>query len=163
MNIPKRFPMFSRLSVALSVVAVAVVTCMAPPAQAQLTPNNRGQVTLLSTVAATNDVVTATSTAIDVPPNRPIVLFPEFRMMAAATGNVVWTVQLSADGTNYTTASGLTYTVAANGTNLVRGLWVLDPTEIGGALKVRISQFSNAANAAVLTNAAVVYSTAAPP
>lgn len=146
----------------LALVGALLIGCVAPSAVAQVTPTARGSFTLLATTAATNDVVTVTSTAIDVPRGRSLALFPEFRMMAAASGNVIWTVQLSADGTNYTTASGLTYTVAANGTNWVRGLWVLDPTEIGGAQKIRVSQMSNAANAAVLTNAAVVWSSAAP-
>lgn len=132
------------------------------PAAAQLTPTTRGSLTLLATTAATNDVVTVTSSAIDVPVGRPLALFPEFKMMAAATGNVVWTAQVSSDGTNYTTASGLTYTMAATGTTLARGLWVLDPTEIGGALKIRISTLNNAANAAVVTNAAVVWSRSGP-
>lgn len=137
---------------------IAAAVILAPLVSAQVYPTTYGTFTSVVTGLQTNDVVTVTSSAIDVPQGRGLALVPEFTMVSAATGNVVFTAQVSIDGTNYTTSSGLTHTVAANGTNVVRSLWLLDPTEVAAVRKLRISQISNAANAVRMTNLLVSWS-----
>lgn len=145
------------LGSALAVLALAMLIPV-QPAHAQITPTSTGSFTMAATGAATNGVATVTTDAIDVPQGRALALFPSFVMGGAATGNVVWTAQVSYDGTTYTTASGLTYTVAANGTNPVVGYWLLDPTELNACRKIRLSTVNNAANSATITNLACVWS-----
>jgi hypothetical protein len=93
-----------------------------------------------------------------VPQGRALALFPGFNLASAGTGNVVWTAQVSYDGTTYTTSAGLTHTVAATGTTPVVSYWLLDPTELNAVQKIRLSLVSNAANAVVLTNLTCVWS-----
>lgn len=132
-----------------------------PRLDAQVTPNNTGTLTSVTTGVASNDVVTVTSSAVDVPQGRALAFIPEFKLASAGTGNTVWTFQVSIDGTDWTTSSGLSHTVAANGTTTVRSYYLLDPTELAAVRKVRLSQISNAANAVVLTNILVKWSTQA--
>lgn len=133
-----------------------------PQADAQVAPVITGLFTGTPTGVATNGVATTNSAAIQIPHGRALAILPEFNLASAGTGNVVFTAQVSADGTNYTTASGLTYTIAATGTTTARGYWLLDPTELAAVQTIRLSAYSNAANAVVLTNIVVRYSYAAP-
>lgn len=155
-------PILKNLLAACGAAAlVAVALAILPLAQAQVAPNNTGTLTSVTTGLATNDVVTVTSSAVDVPQGRALAFIPEFKLANSGTGNVVWTFQVSIDGTDWTTSSGLSHTVAANGTTTVRSYYLLDPTELAAVRKVRLSQISNAANAVVLTNILVKWSTQA--
>ncbi len=151
----------NQLALIGAVILAAFAFLLLTTSQAQIVPNNTGTLTSVTTGVATNDVVTVTSSAVDVPQGRALAFIPEFKMGGAATGNTVWTFQVSIDGTDWTTSSGLSHTVAANGTTTVRSYYLLDPTELAAVRKVRLSQISNAANAAVLTNIVVKWSTAA--
>ena len=144
-------------------VAGAALFALAAPAFAQVSPTTTGTFSSVPTGAATNDVVTVTSSAVDVPQGRALALIPEFKLAGAGTGNVIFTAQVSIDGTNWTTSSGLTHTVAANGTTVVRSYWLLDPSKLAAVTKLRISALNNAANAQVLTNVLVNWSKATAP
>lgn len=144
-------------------VAGAALFALAAPAFAQVSPTSTGTLTSVPTGAATNDVVTVTSSAVDVPQGRALAFIPEFKLAGAGTGNVIFTAQVSIDGTNWTTSSGLTHTIAANGTTVVRSYWYLDPSKLGAVAKIRLAQISNAANAQVLTNVLVSWSKASAP
>lgn len=150
----------STLAILMAIFAVVLLAMLIPvqPAHAQISPTNTGSFTMAATGAATNGVATVTTDAIDVPQGRALALFPSFVMGGAATGNVVWTAQVSYDGTTYTTSSGLTHTVAATGTTPVVSYWLLDPTELNAVRKIRLSTVSNAANSATITNLACVWS-----
>lgn len=147
---------------ALGAGILALILC-ALPVTAQVQPTVYDTFSSVTTGLQTNDVVTVTSSALDVPQGRALAIVPEFNMVSSASGNVVFTAQVSIDGTNYTTSSGLTHTVAANGTTTVRSLWLLDPTELAAVRKIRISQISNAANAVRMTNIVISWSRSASP
>jgi hypothetical protein len=151
----------SKLLASCLILAVSILA-WSPQAEAQVTPIITGLFTGVPTTVATNGVASTNSSAILVPHGKALAILPEFALHSAGTGNVVFTAQVTADGTNYTTASGLTYTIAATGTTTARGLWLLDPTELAGVQSIRLSAYSNAANAVVLTNILVRYSYAAP-
>lgn len=138
--------------------AVLAICWFAVPSHAQVTAVTTGTLTSVDATVATNGVATITSSAVDVPQGRALAFVPEFKLASAGTGNVVFTFQVSIDGTDWTTSSGLTHTVAATGTTLVRSLYLLDPTELAAVKQIRLSQISNAANAVVLTNIVVKWS-----
>ncbi len=154
----KPFGILTLVFLALAAICIGIIP-RPPSAEAQVVQTDTGLFTGLPLTVATNGVTATNSSAIDVRPGKTLAILPEFRHASGSlTGNVIFTVQVTADGTNYTTASGLTYTVAANGTSTVRGYWLLDPTELNSVRKVRLSTYSNAANAAVLTNILVRWS-----
>lgn len=142
---------------ALVAMAMAVLT----PSVAQVSPTTTGTLTSVTTGVASNDVVTVTSSSVNVPQGRALAFVPEFKLASAGTGNVIFTFQVSIDGTDWTTSAGLTHTVAANGTTTVRSLYLLDPTELNAVRYVRLAGINNAANAVTLTNILVKYSTQA--
>lgn len=74
----------------------------------------------------------------------------------AAISNAVFHIQLSADGTNYSTTSPLTYTAALNGTNLVVGYTNYSGAQVGDAKFARLSKVvgDGGTNAIVVTNTA---------
>lgn len=157
-------PKTLRIPVCLAFVAIlALVAWISPPVDAQVTANTTGTLTSVDTGVATNGVATVTSSSVDVPHGRALAFVPEFKLAGAGTGNVVFTFQVTIDGTDWTTSSGLSHTVAANGTTTVRSLYLLDPTELAAVKAIRLSQISNAANAVVLTNIVVKWSKAAAP
>lgn len=151
-----------KFTLGLLACSALCLAAVVPRAGAQVTPVTTGLFTGTPATIATNGVASTNSSAIQVPHGRALAILPEFALMTAGTGNVVFTAQVSADGTNYTTASGLTYTVAATGTTTVRGYWLLDPTELAAVRDIRLSAYSNAANAQILTNLVVRYSYASP-
>ncbi len=153
-------------SITLSIlagIALVALCWLAPSADAQVSSVTTGTLTSVDATVATNGVATITSSAVDVPPGRALAFVPEFKLAGAGTGNVVFTFQVTIDGTDWTTSSGISHTVAANGTTLVRSLYLLDPTELAAVKQIRLSQISNAANAQVLTNIVVKWSKASGP
>lgn len=152
-----------RRSILDLIVTAAAALALSATAVAQTTATTTGTFSSVPTGAATNDVVTVTSSAVDVPQGRALALIPEFKLAGSGTGNVIFTAQVSIDGTNWTTSSGLTHTVAANGTTVVRSYWLLDPSKLAAVAKLRISALNNAANAQILTNVLVSWSKATAP
>jgi hypothetical protein len=69
---------------------------------------------------------------------------PIFSAAGAGTSNSVFTLNVSIDptGATYTTTGPISYTVAANGTNTVNGLYWIMPTNFVNVFWVKLSSFS---------------------
>lgn len=101
-------------------IALALLLFLGSPALAQQTGSLLSSSVVISNATTT---VLGTATAVQVPyKNASFTLMPRFSAEAAGTSNVVFTFNLSRDGTTYTTVDPLSYTLTANGTNAVVGL-----------------------------------------
>jgi outer membrane receptor protein involved in Fe transport len=93
----------------------------------------------------------------DAPLGRGLAIIPAFNLTTAAgTNNVIFTLQVSANGTSWTTSSGLTHTVAGNGTETVRSLWYIPTTSLDGVAYWRLATVNNAANTPPISNLTAV-------
>lgn len=153
---PRR-PGMSGLMVLCALAMIWVLFLAVPaPAHAQVTPTNPITLTNLpSTVAGT--VSSNVVQKYEAPLGRGLAILPAFNLTTAAgTNNVVFTLQVSANGTDWTTSSGLTHTVAGNGTTTVRSLWFIPTTSLDGVAYWRVSKVDNAANSVPVSNLTAV-------
>lgn len=110
-----------------------------PPAMAQLTPTTYGNFVITNSLA--NDTTyTVNSTAIELQKGRGITIIPFLTGVAATTNDVTINLQVSADGTNYTTsATGIALNVIlANSTASNAKLFVIPPATLDNVRYLRI-------------------------
>lgn len=101
-------------------------------------------------ILSTNKVAASTDTTVTSEPflirgNIGFAILPYFSIASASTANIVFRFKLSADGTNYTTTEPLTATIAANGTNAVRGYANFGPSTLNNVMWAKLSSVNNGA------------------
>ena len=74
---------------------------------------------------------------------------------AASTANVIYNIELSLDGTNYSASNALSFTNAQSGTNTVVGYFEVPASAINNAKWARLGsvQVTTSTNSSVLTSA----------
>lgn len=98
----------------------------------------------------TNTTVTSTSgTAISVPQNTDVVIQPSIVAAGAETNVVTFKLNLSTDGSTWSTTYPITSTVTANGTTAVVGWTQISRTNLAGAKYMRLDAVTTAASSAI--------------
>jgi len=114
-------------------LALACLCAFVLPASAQSTGSLLSSPVVISNATTTS---LGTATAIQVPyKGASFTLLPRFSAAGVGTSNVVFTFNLSRDGSTYTTTGPLSYTLAANGTNGVVGLVTFDATNFANDVR----------------------------
>ena len=139
-----------------AVVGLAAV--LAVPAMAQVTPN-RVTTCVIPAVVAANTTSNVTSTAVSVPQGKGLSFIPTFAATGSSISNAVFSFQVSADGTTYTTTTPLTLTVVQNGTTTVTGWQLWDPTELNHVAWIKLVSVQTTHDTQALTNMSAVYVT----
>jgi hypothetical protein len=131
-------------NIASVIAIIGLIALIATPwqAQAQVEPTTIGTFTLPSTLV-TADATSNVLSAIIVQQGKPLAISPLFAVVAAGTDNVVFTLDLSLDGTNYATTGTISLTNAATGTTAVRGYHVIPASSIGPARFIRLKTIHN--------------------
>jgi hypothetical protein len=132
-------------AIALIALAVAVFAAI-PDLQAQVVPTTYANLAQVPATVAASTTLATNSAAIPLRRDQGLAILPAFVCNAtdASAASVTFTLQLSADGTNYTTTGPLTYAVAANSTNTVVGYKLFIPDVINNVRYARISGIQNA-------------------
>ena len=123
-----------------SLIIAALGLLLAP-----LTRAADGVEMLSTSVVASNATATVSSpVTVTVPfKGSSLTIMPTFSAENAGTSNVVFTLNLSADGSTWTTTGPLSYTMSANGTNVLLGWQTFAATNfVNGVMKVRLSTVS---------------------
>jgi hypothetical protein len=140
----------------LVLLSFLFILALAIPTNAQVTPTTPITLTNIPPIipgGASSNVVQK----YDAPLGRGLAIIPAFNLTTAAgTNNVIFTLQVSANGTSWTTSSGLTHTVAGNGTETVRSLWYIPTTSLDGVAYWRLATVNNAANTPPISNLTAV-------
>ncbi len=151
--------------IALFALALAAMFTAAPLV-AQVASTRTGTLSGIPaslTASATTNV--AASVRLD--QGKGIAFVPVFVGSNTVTSAVTYTYQLSADGTNWSTASSavspaiggaITRTNAINGTTRVVGYHVFTPNELIGARYIRLYSIANGSANSIITNTAIYYS-----
>lgn len=93
--------------------------------------------------SVTNATVTSTAgTAVTLYPGQTLTITPSFSAAGAGTSNTTFGFDVSGDGVNFTTTTPITGTFAANGTNTVRGLIVVQNTNLLGIIAIRFGSLA---------------------
>ena len=90
----------------------------------------------------TNTTVTANGTPFAITPNADLAFFPTTTGAGVGTSNVIFSIQLSPDATDYTTTTPLSLTNALTGTTLARGYIFVSRTNLYGTKWARVSAVS---------------------
>ena len=138
--------------------AVGLAAVLAVPAMAQVTPN-RVTTCVIPAVVAANTTSNVTSTAVSVPQGKGLSFIPTFAATGSSISNAVFSFQVSADGTTYTTTTPLTLTVVQNGTTTVTGWQLWDPTELNHVAWIKLVSVQTTHGTQALTNMSAVYVT----
>lgn len=93
----------------------------------------------LLTLSNTNVVSTA-STPFAVPQGAPFILQPAFSAAGVGNSNVVFSFNVSGDGTHYSTTLPFSVTIAANGTTNVVGYTNVPASVLSGVQWIRCDQ-----------------------
>lgn len=105
-----------------------------------------GTFPLTSSVLMTNSTATLTDVYIQVTPSKlekaGILIMPTFSAAGAGTSNVVFTFNLSPDGTTYSTTGPLTFTAVCNGTNSVTHWFNAFADELPNTQYIKLSTIS---------------------
>lgn len=139
-----------------AVLGLAAVLAM--PAMAQVTAN-RVTTCVIPAVVAANTTSNVTSTAVSVPQGKGLSFMPTFAATGSSVSNAVFSFQVSADGTTYTTTTPLTLTVVQNGTTTVTGWQLWDPTELNHVAWIKLVSVQTTHGTQALTNMSAVYVT----
>lgn len=118
-----------------------------PPVTAQVTPTDYGNFTGtgVSNLFANLTTYTVTSDRVELRNARSFAVIPFLAGVAAATNQAVINYQVSADGTNYSTSSGLSSTVSfSNNTNIVAPYTLFNLSTLDGMRFIRIGTITTA-------------------
>ena len=125
-------------------------------ASAQVAPTVIGTFTNVPTTMPATTASNVNS-VVEIPTSGGLSLAPLIGATNAATANMGFYFQLTADGTNYSTTFPLNMQVALNGTTGVRGWTNVPQSLLVGARKIRLAYVTNGHSApAFITN--VTYS-----
>lgn len=130
-----------------SIVLLAALFLTAAPVTAQVTPTDYGNFagTGVSNLFANLTTYTVTSTPVDLRNARSIAVIPFLAGVAAATNQAVINFQVSNDGINYSTSSGLACTVSfSNNTNVVAPYTLFNLSTLDAVRWIRISTITTA-------------------
>lgn len=134
---------------ALLMVALMGLLCLAPQAEAQVTPVNFGTLTnlptLMTNINATAGAATTSNTTciIEVQQGKSLNLWTYFAMGGACASNLLMNIQATPDGTNYTTTTPHQLKVLMNGTTAVLGWTNIPATALEGCRYLKISSIVN--------------------
>ncbi len=137
---------------------LGLASVLALPAMAQVTAN-RVTTCVIPAVVAANTTSNVTSTAVAVPQGKGLSFIPTFAATGSSVSNAVFSFQVSADGTTYTTTTPLTLTVVQNGTTTVTGWQLWDPTELNHVAWIKLVSVQTTHGTQALTNMSAVYVT----
>lgn len=112
-------------------------------AQAQIPTHTVGTFTNVPTVITTAGVSNVNSQVLLVQ-DRGIAILPHFAGTNAGTANLRFTFELSADGTNWTTTTPLSFNVPMNGSTGVRFYTNFTSSQLGNVKWLRLAQITNA-------------------
>lgn len=114
-----------------------------------------GTINVPTALASVNNqtLATTTGTPFDIPQGVAFVIQPDFTAASTGTSNVIFSFNLSTDGTNYSTTYPLTVTNTCNGTTNVIGGTVIPAATLAGYKKGRFDQVSTTQGNAVTINA----------
>ncbi len=115
----------------LSLVALVCAFFAPPTASAQVTPRNTTTLTLSSTSFTISTAATCTSSTFSINPTSGFAVIPTFFLGASGTGNVVFTFQVSTDGSTWVNTNPLTCSFSATGTTSVVGFYNFAPRQLG--------------------------------
>lgn len=135
---------------------LGMASVLALPAMAQVTPN-RVTTCVIPAVIAAGATSNVTSTAVSVLQGKGLSFLPTFAATGASVSNAVFSFQVSADGTTYTTTTPLTLTVTHNGTTTVTGWALWDPTELNHVAWIKLVSVQNTHGTQAITNLSAVY------
>jgi hypothetical protein len=128
---------------------IAVIGLVIPPTgQGQLTPTDYGNFagTSVSNFFAHGTNYTIDSTRIELRKDQGIAILPFVGGHADATNLATFTFEVSADGTNYATSSGLTIAKAlSNSTNAVSVYQLWGPATLNNVRYIRLASLATAA------------------
>lgn len=116
-----------------------------PEAQAQVPNIVVGNFTGVQASVTNAASVSPTNSIIEIRKNQGLAILPTVAMTAANISNVVFTLNVSADGITYSTSGPLSYTMTMNGTNILTGYKNFPPTELNNAKYVKLSTIANGA------------------
>ena len=144
----------------LGIISVlALLAAMVVPVKADNQGYSTSSTVLTTSTATVAANTTATVTSQSFSPNQAsgFSVVPNFVLSGTAnnTGNVTFNFAASLDGTNWTTITPLSYTVAATGTTPVLGYYSFPPNITGsGANNIpywRLQSITNASTGGILT------------
>jgi len=138
------------LLAALVFVTGAAHAQLEPVAYARFTPD-------VPSVASATTITLTNPASVFVRKDRGMAIIPTFVAANAGTSNVVFTFEVSADGTNFTTTGPVSVTAVANGTNTVRHYSLIPPTTLNNVRYIRLHSIQNAQTNAI-TLSGVLYS-----
>ena len=125
---------------------------------AQVTPTSYGLFTNAPATVATSTTWTTGSSPISVPQGRGLAVLYTLRGSAGTTGGVVTlTFAVSADGTTFSTDTGLQLTVTPTGTNVLTGFKNFPASTLDNVRYIKLASVQNAASALV-TNQIIAWS-----
>lgn len=130
---------------ALILAMVCMAIAMSLPAQAQVYPTTYSSFTGIQASVTNAASIIPTNAIVQLRSNQGIAILPTLAMTAANISNVVFTFNVSADGTNYSTSAPLTYTMTMNGTNILTGYKLFPPTELNNVRYLKLSTIANGA------------------
>lgn len=137
------------------IVAVGLLAYCIPSAKAAPSPTSptTNIITEASSVTVTNaTTLTINGTAIPLYRDRGLAVIPKLVGAGADTGNVTFNFDVSQDNAVWSNTSPLTYVVASNGTNTVRGFKLLSRDLLDNIKYVRLTSITNAATNNVTIN-----------
>lgn len=139
-NIKKQFR-----ALAMIVLFIAGMAALMAPerAGAQVAPTTWSTITNLPTQVLGAMTTNLNTGIIEVRKGRGLAVSPYFACTNASGSNVVLNFQVSIDGTNYTTLSGLSYTLPNSGTTAVRGFTNFPATVLDNVRFVRVGTIQN--------------------
>lgn len=126
---------------------LVLMACMAVamPLQAQINPTTIGTFPGIQAAVTNAASISPTNSIVTIRQGKGLVVMPTAAMTAANISNVVFTFQVSADGTNYSTTGPLSYTMTMNGTNILTGYKFFTPTEISNVRYIKLDTIANGA------------------
>lgn len=142
----------------LTIAIILIASAVSSFAQSGLFGSSAwGEVTLSDTNVAGSATETITSDPIPVNGATGVAVMPEFAIVGAGTGNVVFSFAVSLDGSTWSTTTPYTLTVAGNGTNTVRGFGNAGASgTVANANYIRLATIQNA-NTGVVHQVKIAY------
>lgn len=138
--------------------AFLALVALAFHAVAQVTPTTFGSFTGQAATVATATTSSTASAAIEVPQGRGLAVLATIGGTAATTnGAVTFTFAVSADGTTYSTDTGLQLAITPTGTNVLTAYKNFPASTLDNVRYLRLASIENAA-AGTVTNLSLVYS-----
>lgn len=143
----------TRYPILAAILAIALILPIVS-LHAQVLPTTYGYFTVATNLTLTNaQTYTVNSAGVDVRQGRGLVIMPYFAGTDTTSADCVFKFALSADGTNYTTTTPLSFTNSLNSATAVRGYYFFTPLQLDNVYKIRLTSIQNAhTNSIVVTN-----------